>query len=125
MTTRYQMRLKEVDTIEFNINLTQNDIESVDVMTLDEERVLENDREVKLVENIDYQFSHDNKSIFKNLSNKKILYIKITRKSDKNFIIENLEAKYKNKEGKIISFFNSISGNKLSYYVGFPDRTRR
>lgn len=124
MTTRYPMRIIEVDTIEFNINLTQNDIESVDVMTLDEERVLENDREVKLVENIDYQFSHDNKSIFKNLSNKKILYIKITRKSDKNFIIENLEAKYKNKEGKIISFFN-ISGNKLSYYVGFPDRTRR
>ena len=119
MTTRYPMRIIEVDTIEFNINLTQNDIESVDVMTLDEEN-----KEQILLENIDYQFSHMNKTILKNLSNKKILYIKITRKSDKNFIIEKLEAKYKNKQGEIISFFN-ILGNKLSYYVGFPDRTRR
>lgn len=118
MTTRYPMRMMQVDTIEFNINLTQNDIESVDVMTLDEER------EVKLIENIDYQFSHMNKTILKNLSNKKIRYIKITRKSDKNFIIEKVEAKYKNKEGEIISFFNHV-GNKILYYVGFPDRTTR
>ena len=117
MTTVYPMRMIEVDTIEFNINLTQNDIESIDVMTLD------NDKEVKLIDNIDYELSHNNKTVFKNLSNKKIVYIKITRKSDKNFIIEKVEAKYKNKEGKLISFFNHV-GNKLSYYIGFPDRSR-
>ena len=43
MTTRYSMRMIEVDTIEFNINLTQNDIESIDVMTLDNDN-----KEVKL-----------------------------------------------------------------------------
>ncbi len=111
------MRMIEVDTIEFNINLTQNDIESIDVMTLDD------NKEVTLINNIDYQLLHNNKTIFKNLSNKKILYIKITRKSDKNVLIEKVEAKYKNKDGEIISFFNAV-GNKLCYYVGFPDRTR-
>jgi hypothetical protein len=115
--TRYPMRMIEVDTIEFNINLTQNDIESIDVMTLDD------NKEVTLINNIDYQLLHNNKTIFKNLSNKKILYIKITRKSDKNVLIEKVEAKYKNKDGEIISFFNAV-GNKLCYYVGFPDRTR-
>jgi hypothetical protein len=117
MTTRYSMRMIEVDTIEFNINLTQNDIESIDVMTLDNDN-----KEVTLVNNIDYELSHNT---IKNLSNKKILYIKINRKSDKNVLIEKVEAKYKNKDGKIISFYNSIGGNKLCYYVGFPDRTKR
>ena len=119
MTTRYSMRMIEVYTIEFNINLTQNDIESIDVMTLDDDN-----KEVALINNVDYQLSHNNKTIFNNLSNKKILYIKITRKSDKNFLIEKVESKYKNKDGEIISFFNAV-GNKLCYYVGFPDRTRR
>lgn len=117
MARVYKMRMMEVDMIDFNINLTQNDIDSIDVMTLDD-----NNEEVKLQENIDYQFSHNNnKTVFKNLSNKKIRYIKITRKSCINFVIQNLEAKYKNKNGDIISFFNN-DGNKLCYYVGFPDR---
>ena len=116
MSRVYKMRMTEVDTIEFNINLTQNDIESVAVITLDD-----NNNEVNLDENIDYHFSHNDKTIFKNLSNKKIRYIKIIRKSCINFIIQNLEAKYKNKNGDIISFFNQ-DGNKLCYHVGFPDR---
>ncbi len=116
MTTRYPMRLMDVDSIEFNINLTQYNITNIDVFTS------ENGNDVNIVENIDYEFIHNNKTIFKNISGKKIKYIKITRDSV-NTTLNHLEAKYKDNNKNIIANFNNYSNN-IIYYIGFPDRSR-